>query len=113
MLPEQEAARAGDDPADEPGGAEVPVPDPQLARLDGLEHARQQRPLLGVAVLAREHVDRQPPLGVEDHHRQPGQGRRARGPQRLEPVVTGLQDVAVEDRLKRVEQQRTPPSPQP
>ena len=69
------------DAEEEAGRAEVAVGDPDLAGPDRLQDLIQQRPLLGVAVLAGEHVGDQHRLRVE--HDQ-GLARQGPGPDRCE-----------------------------
>jgi hypothetical protein len=97
VLADDEGAVATGDPEDEVGGAEVAVRDPQILRRDGLEDLIQQRPLLGMAVLAEDGVDGQHPLGVEDDQGVTGQGRRPHRPQLLDAVLGPGQVVAIED----------------
>jgi hypothetical protein len=52
VLPRDEGRPARRDPEEEVGRAEVAVVDPDIVGLDQREDPSQQRPLLGVAVLA-------------------------------------------------------------
>ena len=87
----------GADAEDEPRRAEVAVGDPQVAGLDPRQHRIDQGPLLGVGVLARDHIDDQHGGRVEDHQRLARQGGGAGRAGRREAVFGPGQVVAVED----------------
>ena len=97
MLADHEGTATPGDPEEEVGRAEVAVGDPDLAGPDRLQDLIQQRPLLGVAVLAEEHVGGQHRLRVEHDQGVAGQGPGPDGPQLLDPVLGPGQVVAVED----------------
>ena len=63
----------------------------------GRDDLTQQRPLLGMTVLAEDGVDRQHPFGVEDDQGLAGQGPGSHRPQLLDAVLGPGQVVAVED----------------
>ena len=97
MLPDQEAAATGEDSKEQPRRAEVAVGDPQVAGLDSRQHLVNQRPLLGVGVLAGHDVNDQHRGRVKDHQRLPRQGGGASGPGRRNPMLGSGQVVAVKD----------------
>ena len=65
VLPDHEERPACRQPEQELAGAEVAVGDDDDPGPDPLQQLRQQRPLLGMAVLARHQVDDQLPLRVQ------------------------------------------------
>ena len=76
MLADHEMRLAPDNAAKEAHRTEIAVRDPQVAGANGFQHGPQQGTLLGMAILAREHVDRQHPRRVQHDQRLSGQ----RGP---------------------------------
>ena len=67
---------------------------------DGRLDLIQQRPLLGVAVLAGDGVDGQHQIGVEDDQGMAGQGPGPQRAQLLDPVLGPGQVIAVEDAVR-------------
>jgi hypothetical protein len=110
VLADHEGTATPGDPEEEAGRAEVAVGDPDLARPDGLQDLVQQRPLPGVAVLAREHVGDQHRLRVEHDQGVAGQRPGSDGAQLLEAVLGPGQVVAVEDLDRVTRQPGGPPS---
>ena len=53
--------------------AEVPISNPDLARLHTVQHVRQERAFLSVCILAGNDVDHQSPVGIEHRQRLSGQ----------------------------------------
>src|SRR4051812_25803969 len=97
VLPDHEAAVPLDDAEEEVGRAEVAVGDPDVSGPDRFQDLTQQRPLLGMAVLAAEHVGDEHRLRVEHDQGLARQGTGPDGAKLLEPVLGPGQVVTVED----------------
>ena len=78
-------------------GAEVTVVDPQLALGHRGDHLLEQRTLLGVPVLAGEHVPDQAPSGIQNHQALARQGPGSGRAQLLDAVLGGGDAIAVEN----------------
>jgi hypothetical protein len=96
VLADHERARAGGDADQEMGHAEIAVRQPHVAGLHERQHLAQQRPLLRVRVLTRDHAVGQPGGGVEGHQTEPGQRAGGLVARLLQAVLGGGQMIAVE-----------------
>jgi hypothetical protein len=97
VLTDHEGSVPPRDPEEEVRRAGVAVGDPEVVRRDDRRDPVQQRPLLGMTVLAQDHVGGQHQPGVEHDQRMAGRGPGADRPQLLEPVLAPGEMVAVED----------------
>jgi hypothetical protein len=77
-------------------GAEVPILDPQLVRLNALAHLQNHTPLLGMALLARYHIGAQHPLLLQDHQRLPRQGGGPGAAQGVQAMFCRREMIAIE-----------------
>ena len=97
VLPDGEEAPSVADAFQEGHRAEVPIAHPNLSRFDARQHLREQRPLLGMRVLARDHIGGEHQVGIQDHQSLSRQGSCPALPQHSEAPFGGSEVIAVDD----------------
>jgi hypothetical protein len=106
MLARDEPRASSVDAEQKGEGAEVAVVDQQIARLKQRQHLIQQRPLLGVAVFAKDNVLDEHALRVQQYQGLTRQSTRGRAAQNLEAMFAAAEVIAVEDPRTVARQQR-------
>ena len=97
VLTNDELAATRRNAEQETDRAEISVRDPQVLRLDRFQQFRQQGTFLGMSVFARQHIDHQTILRVEDDESLPGQRCRVQLAQFTNPSVGPTQVVSIDD----------------
>jgi hypothetical protein len=106
VLPDKERGPPAGDAQHQTQGAKVAVGDPQVARVDAIQHPRDPAAFLGVPILGQDDIGEQPAWLIQDHERLAGEGGRPGATPFLEAMLGRGQMIPVEDFARRA---RDPP----
>ncbi len=97
VVPDDEEPLSTGDAEEQGAGAEVAVSDPHVPRRDLRQHRFSERALLGVAILARDHIGYLQEARIQHDQCKPWQRARCGLAQLGNPMLRGRQVIPVED----------------